>query len=122
MGFDENVKVLQKGDWWEAMWNRRTYATTGVRIRLDFRVNGAAMGAETDCLEANTVRADIVGTTDLSAVEILRDNAPVHVVQPDGPAVQCQWHDDRPHPGAWYYLRVTQIDGNMAWSSPVWTL
>ncbi|HTM48078.1 MAG TPA: DUF3604 domain-containing protein [Bryobacteraceae bacterium] len=27
---------------------------------------------------------------------------------------------DNPQPGDYYYLRVTQVDGGMAWSSPMW--
>jgi len=32
---------------------------------------------------------------------------------------RLSWTDERPGP-AWYYVRVFQTDGEMAWSSPVW--
>jgi hypothetical protein len=36
-------------------------------------------------------------------------------------ALAVDWEDADPSP-AYYYLRVEQIDGNIAWSSPVWFL
>ena len=27
---------------------------------------------------------------------------------------------DEPSPGDYYYLRVMQLDGHIAWTSPVW--
>jgi hypothetical protein len=41
-------------------------------------------------------------------------------VDPDWPkVVELDWQDDDTAP-AYYYLRVEQIDGNIAWSSPIW--
>jgi hypothetical protein len=31
-----------------------------------------------------------------------------------------RWADDPPGPGAWYYIRAFLVDGEMAWSSPIW--
>ena len=36
-------------------------------------------------------------------------------------STQIRWHDRRPQLDAdWYYVRVTQHNGQMAWSSPIW--
>ncbi|MBC7289444.1 MAG: DUF3604 domain-containing protein, partial [Armatimonadetes bacterium] len=35
--------------------------------------------------------------------------------------VSFRWRDEKLSPGtSWYYLRVMQTDGEMAWSSPIW--
>ena len=32
-----------------------------------------------------------------------------------------EWSDDEPPPGrAWYYARTVQVDGETAWSSPIY--
>ena len=39
-----------------------------------------------------------------------------------GPVVHFVITDAEPlAEGCYYYVRVTQVDGEMAWSSPVWT-
>jgi hypothetical protein len=50
------------------------------------------------------------------------DTIRVQVVDPDGPLDQSVTFTDMdaPQPGDYYYLRVTQIDGARAWSSPFW--
>lgn len=41
-------------------------------------------------------------------------------IDPEWPkVVELDWQDEDPSP-AFYYVRVEQIDGNIAWSSPVW--
>ena len=50
---------------------------------------------------------------DSITVQLLNRNAPM-----DG---QLDYADaDNPVPGDYYYLRVTQLDGARAWSSPIW--
>jgi hypothetical protein len=50
------------------------------------------------------------------------DTLRVQVVDPDAPLDQSvSFTDmDAPSPGDYYYVRVTQIDGARAWSSPFW--
>ena len=36
-------------------------------------------------------------------------------------SVSFEWEDSSPlHSAAFYYVRLRQADGQMAWSSPVW--
>ena len=60
---------------WEAFWQRRTYAITGDRIRLDFRLNGHPMGS---ILEAKAggprrIEIEIDAWDTLDTVEILKN-------------------------------------------------
>lgn len=57
---------------WEALHARRTYATTGERIRLLFQVNDADMGSEIAITESPTITFDIEGTKPLERIDLFR--------------------------------------------------
>ncbi|MBL7067410.1 MAG: hypothetical protein ISS29_06075 [Candidatus Marinimicrobia bacterium] len=39
----------------------------------------------------------------------------------EGKGVKCTYVDNDLQPGKhWYYVRVVQEDGEMAWTSPIW--
>lgn len=44
------------------------------------------------------------------------------LISPSDYTANIRWTDPRPaaDPGDWYYVRVTQHNGQMAWSSPIW--
>jgi hypothetical protein len=108
----------------EAMKKRHTYAATD-NIILDVRSGEHLMGDE---FKAKDVKLDVnvVGTALLQSVEILRDNEVVHTWKPQqaSTAAKINWTDPAPVRGgkdaSFYYVRVTQIDEQMAWSSPMW--
>jgi hypothetical protein len=123
----------------EALAERRTYATTGPRILLDVECNGLRMGDERTVTEADadsrslTVRA--VGTDDVTAVDLVRNGEVIETVEPDREDATVEWTDEerlddvlrpRDHPdgrdSAFYYVRVTQSDRHRAWASPIWFL
>lgn len=104
---------------WEALWARRVYGTTGERILLDFRVNGHGMGEEVVLSAPPVLRAQVAGTAPLVRVELIRNGEVVLAQQANGPDLTFTWQDDDVYSG-YYYLRVTQADGEMAWSSPIW--
>ena len=120
---------------WEALMARRCYAATSVRILLDFEVNGLSMGQERRVTAANrkrfaarsvTVRAS--GVRPLDRVVIVRNGEEVHEESVSDMACTLNWQDgnslkqvhDAGVRGVYYYAKVYQQDGNVAWSSPVW--
>lgn len=112
-------------DVFDALYARRTYATTGARILIDARIAGRLPGADA-VSDAPTVDATIFGTAEIDRVEIRRDNEVVHVARPaaDPSALAVGWTDPAPPPsppgGTAYNLRVVQKDGHLAVTSPVW--
>jgi hypothetical protein len=67
----------------------------------------------------------VLGTNLLDRVEVLRDGAVVHTERPAAPATELRfaWQDPAPRRGqkaSYYYVRVLQRDGQMAWGSPFW--
>lgn len=126
------AKELTREAIFEAIWQRRCYATTGVRTLLDFSVNGRVMGQEFSATgeEARAPRTIVVkaaGTADIVRAVIVRNGQDVHTCEGAGQVLEFEWQDDAPlgdvvtdDGWVYYYVRLTQRDGNMAWSSPVW--
>lgn len=122
----------------EALYNRSCYATTGQRIILGFNLASLSMGAETSTthkhglLVNRHIHGFVAGTTDLETVEIIRNGMVAKSFKPEGYALDFVFDDMTPlekvvinakdgnPPFAYYYLRVVQKDGHMAWSSPIW--
>jgi len=106
---------------WEAFRARRTYATTSARIILDFRANGHLMGEEIVAEDPVLFTADVIGTGPIERLELIRDDRLVFTQPGDGDRVALEYADEGCPQGLHYtYLRVTQVDGEFAWSSPIW--
>jgi hypothetical protein len=117
---------LTREDLFDAMRKRRCYATTGARILLDFRLNGRRMGEVVREEKPGKREIEVLaaGTVDLDRTEIVKNNEVVHTQRGFGKVLQLRW-EDREHIRTgehedFYYVRVTQMDGNRAWSSPIW--
>jgi hypothetical protein len=108
----------------EAMRKRHSYAATD-NIILDVRSGAAIMGDEvrTDRPQFDVV---VLGTGPLAKVEVLRNSAVVHtakLVDKSPTEARFTWQDADPPKGErpnYYYVRVIQQNGQMAWSSPIW--
>ncbi len=122
-----------------ALHNRACYATTGERIVVGFFIAGAMMGSELSAkakpgLVFNRhLTGYVAGTAPLKEVSIIRNGQKFHTFHPKGESTLDFEYDDsealgsiilrspdeRP-PFVYYYLRVVQEDGHIAWSSPIW--
>ena len=104
----------------DALFARRCYAATD-RIWLDFQVNGHRMGSELRLREQRHIEVQAAGTAPFAMVEIIKNNKLLHS-STHGPLETTFEYVDKTEicPGDYYYLRITQKDGNMAWASPVW--
>ena len=109
---------------WQAMDQRRTYATTGAAIIADFSVCGCPSGMEGSLDDGDDVHfsATLHGTAPIEVVEIVSNDATVWQSQPrEWDVVLDAVHLPPPRgKGAYYYLRMRQVDGHIAWLSPVW--
>jgi hypothetical protein len=105
----------------DAFRNRHCYAATD-NILLDVRSGNHLMGDEFDA--DGPVRLKILahGTRPIAKVDIIKDFLYVYTTAPNKPRVELEWTDDeRRAPGlSWYYVRVIQDDGELAWGSPFW--
>jgi hypothetical protein len=122
----------------EALYNRSCYATTGQRIILGITLASLGMGSETSTalkhglLYNRHFHGFVAGTTNLVSIELIRNGKVIHTYNPEGYSYDFSYDDliplekvvidakDGKPPFAYYYIRVTQADGHMAWSSPIW--
>ncbi len=123
-----------------AMYKRRVVATTGARMLLTYRINGRPMGSELslkavpELADSRKLTIEFHGTGTVDRIEVIRNNIVVHTVPGKGERdILVTWEDRDPldaiwlseakhcsHPFTYYYLRVIQQDGEVAWASPVW--
>jgi len=123
---------LTRESLWEALNERRTYATTGARIFLDFNINNALMGSEITIKPGENININIkaAGTCPTFITHIFKNgeiwkgfDVQSYPYPPDIGSegiVEKSLIDENITETTWYYVRVTQADGQMAWSSPIW--
>jgi hypothetical protein len=111
---------------WDAFSRRHVYGTSGPKIILNFRVADQPMGSEVTWSASSgpiPIALRAIGCDEIDRVEIVRNGEIVFSEQADDVFVQTVLQDPQPPAGrSWYYARILQEDGNMAWSSPVWVV
>jgi hypothetical protein len=99
----------------EALWARRCYATSGAKILLDVRADGQPMGSELPHSAAADVEVRVHGTDVVSEIALIGAEGVLARVAPDAREATLEARAA----SAFVYARITQRDGEMAWSSPV---
>jgi hypothetical protein len=115
---------LTRTDLFTAIAGRRTYATTGDRILVDFCASRCPMGGVVRRCRAGPRRLElfVAGTAPLAQLEVLKNNEVLTSFEPGTFTFRAAVTDKKAgqNPVEWYYLRICQADGEMAWSSPIW--
>jgi len=123
----------------QALINRSCYATTGPRIVLGFSIAGAPMGTELSTrskpglLFNRHITGFVGGTSPIKEILFIRNGTPFHTLYPNVIHYEFTLDDtelleklfikppqEDKHPFVYYYIRVLQEDGHIAWSSPIW--
>jgi len=108
-----------------ALKHRRCYSTLDRNCKLHFTVNDAPMGEIIDLGAARTVELDVWvnepdAHDDIAKIDIF-DNGKIIKSKAFGVPSQRWTVDLSAISGNHYYFaKVTQTDGNMIWSAPVW--
>jgi len=112
---------------WDALKKRRCYATTGVRIILDFKINGHMMGEEIAIKrdggkqDTRKIKVFAAGTYRIEKIDVVRNNVDIYTHKGTIEIENFEYVDeDFIGNDSYYYIRVTQKDGEMAWTSPIW--
>jgi hypothetical protein len=105
----------------DAFKRRHSYAATD-NIILEFRCGQHVMGDIFDTAEAPTFSVKVIGTQPVAKVSLIRDGKVLHMEEPNQREVTLTLADKEPQAGkaSYYYVRVEQQDGNLAWASPMW--
>ena len=105
-----------------ALRSRRVYATQDNDLYIDFSLSGHPMGSVLRCWDLGqepTVRLSLYDPTDTQGME-------VKVISRGGLcAASYSWEGTAltfslPAGSDWYYLKITQADGDIAITAPVW--
>ena len=94
-------------------------------IILDFRAEaGGAVSIMGDVVRSQTapvLEVHAVGTGKIAQLVIVKNQKFVYTARPNTEDVRVRFVDRDFKPGAnYYYVRVLQTDGQLAWSSPIW--
>lgn len=109
----------------ESMRKRHAYGATD-NIVLDWRARDRQghewmMGDSFDAASAPVLHVKVAGTGPIKSIEIIKDGKFVYKTEPGSNTAEFDYIDAAASPGeSWYYVRVIQVDRNMAWSSPMW--
>ncbi len=105
----------------DAMFDRFVFGTTGARILPSIKIGDAVMGQEIKCAKDASVNIDVsVLCTQQGKVELIKNNKVVATHETQNLECDFTYVDDDRSESDYYYLRVTQNDEHMAWSSPIW--
>jgi len=112
--------VLSRKGIMRAFRNRHVFATTGHRPLVDFRVNGAVMGSEIESASAPRIVVDVWGTADVVRIDVIRNDKRIHRWEGRALHARLELADtNAPQGDNYYYARIRQQDGELAWSSPI---
>jgi hypothetical protein len=113
------AKSLDKAAILNAYRQRHVYGTTNARIRLLFTANGQLMGDVVPNTDEKVLRIDVLGENRLKKVDVFRNGDFYRRFVPDGLRFETELvvHEDAPSN---WYVRATQVDNHIAYSSPIW--
>lgn len=121
----------------DALWDRRCYATTSRRILLDVAMGEHPMGSDLSAEESapfaheRSIAIHAIAHEEIERIDIVRNNRTVEEVEITAEQETLTYTDPMPLAEVppvsdeapdvvFYYVRVIESDGNMAWSSPIW--
>jgi hypothetical protein len=110
----------------DAMRKRHAYAATD-QIVLDYRMETAdnppaLMGDIITTSSRPKLLLKVIGTAPIKQIDVIKNNMYIHKVNPNQKEAALEYVDNSAAAGeSYYYVRVEQTDGQLAWSSPIWT-
>jgi hypothetical protein len=119
------VKEISRAGIIEALQNRRTFATTGDKMFIDLKIGSSIMGSVVKSNITPKLDINVQGQYPLKSIEILRNSAVIHKFEVKEDTLQFQQSfTDTSYMNEqdvlYYYVRATQLNKAIAWSSPIW--
>ncbi|MBC8495026.1 DUF3604 domain-containing protein [archaeon] len=109
---------------WNALKHRHTYATSGSRMILDFRINDEIVGSQLYSDSTLNISVFIAGEKNIDSVNIFKYDGEfynsIYFNNPNNTVFSYSFIDQDVMNNSFYYIRATQEDGNTLWSSPIW--
>ncbi len=113
------AKELTEASIYDAIRNYRVYATEDADLKVLYTLNGALMGSVIPEATPLTARIVVADDTDggVGLVEVITEEG---AVAASATAEGSELLLDVPGAAGYYYLRITQPDGDIAVTAPVW--
>ncbi len=104
----------------DALRKRHCYGATD-NIIVDVRSGAHIMGDAFKTNAAPMLEMTVTGTKPIKQIDILKDSEVVETIKPGKQEYTGKWTDPKPTAGEhYYYIRVLQVDDEIAWASPMW--
>jgi hypothetical protein len=108
----------------DAIRRRHSYgATDNIVLDVRARVGGSEyiMGDRFASRQAPRLSVHVIGTGAIQRIDVIKNAKFIYNVQPNTSETSFEYVENNYVPGkAWYYVRILQQDGQLAWSSPMW--
>ncbi|VYT91198.1 DUF5011 domain-containing protein [Clostridium tertium] len=109
---------------YDAIRNRRAYATEDENLRISYEVNGNTMGSilpKTDTLDFNINIQDIDSGDNIKKISIIGDGGKIvnSIDNVDSTIKEWKFNLDK-STSSYYYVRVEEADKDIAVTAPVW--
>jgi hypothetical protein len=112
---------------WDALYARRTFATSGARMTIVTSLEGVAQGGAVTTSSPITLKWHGLGSMPIEELAVVRDGVIVHRMAVGDHETDGRWTDSSVTPGRHsYYVRIQQGFGlqkvDVAWSSPIFVI
>jgi hypothetical protein len=118
------AKNLLRKDIYTGLKTRSCYATSGERILVEFSINGVQMGNELQLKGKQTklaISGTVAGTTTIRKIELIKNGKITESRQGMNQIERLYVEEIKQGKQTdYYYMRVVQADGEIAWGSPIW--
>jgi hypothetical protein len=114
------TESLDRPALFDAMKQRRTFATNGIRPFMEVFIDETFMGStlpEAD--DDHTLRVRYEATAPIERVDLVRSGRIASLEDGDSFSLEFERKIPRLQPGEFHYVRIIQEDGGVAWSSPI---
>ncbi len=131
------AQKLDRKSLFESLLSRRTFATSGSRMILNFNVNDSIMGQELKLGASDKphITGRAITSEPIEKMEIIRNGQPVFERSGGGRKdLELDWQEPNElrdlvqqrsllnEKNVYYYLRVTTVNKIFGWASPVWVI
>jgi len=117
------VKTLSSKDIVEAMRMRRTIASQGPRVHIDFSLNDFPGGSILNNIRDRHIRIFVKAPDfecNIRKIVLVKNNIDIKSFDINDKTGVLEYNDSQEGQNDYYYVRVIMENGDRAWASPIW--
>jgi hypothetical protein len=117
------TESLDRASLLEAMKQRRTFATNGIRPFFEVFIDETFMGGELpESSTEHTLRIRYEATAPIERIDLIRSGRVAAIEGGEALSLEIERTIPRLQPSEFHYVRIIQVDGGVAWSSPIFAM